>query len=90
MQKISFRKVYSIIIFLMIWVYFSLNAKYLDKEKFEVHTMYTSKKSVDKEYYKKLDIKLHRLIHHRFIWYWSKWLTMLFGNYDIYYLGMLF
>lgn len=61
-------------------------AKYLDKEKFEVHTMYTSKKSVDKEYYKKLDIKLHRLIHHRFIWYWSKWLTMLFGNYDIYYL----
>ncbi len=30
MQKISFRKVYSIIIFLMIWVYFSLNAKYLN------------------------------------------------------------
>lgn len=61
-------------------------AQYLDKEKFEVHTMYTNKKPIDKKAYKDQDIRLHKLIHHRFIWYWCKYLTMLFGNYDIYYL----
>lgn len=61
-------------------------AKYLDKEKFEVHTMYTSRKPIDKVTYKEANIKLHKLIHHRFVWYWCKWLTMLLGNYDIYYL----
>ena len=61
-------------------------AKYLDKNKFEVHTMYSSKKAIDKEYYKNQNIHLHKLIHHRFIWYWCKWLTMRLGNFDIYYL----
>lgn len=61
-------------------------ARYLDKEKFEVHTMYTHKKPIDKKMYKDQSIHLHKLIHHRFIWYWCKYLTMLFGNYDIYYL----
>lgn len=61
-------------------------ARYLDKDKFEVHTMYTDKKNINKKVYKDQGIHLHRLIHHRFIWYWSKYLTMLFGNYDIYYL----
>lgn len=61
-------------------------AKYLDKEKFEVHTMYTSKMPIDRQSYEKQDIHLHKLIHHRFIWYWSKYLTMKFGDYDIYYL----
>ncbi|MBQ8859905.1 MAG: glycosyltransferase [Ruminococcus sp.] len=61
-------------------------ARYIDKEKFEVHTMYTDKMPINKQEYKKLGIHLHRLIHHRFIWYWCKWLTMFFGKYDIYYL----
>ncbi|MBQ8057954.1 MAG: glycosyltransferase [Ruminococcus sp.] len=61
-------------------------ARYIDKDKFEVHTMYTDKMPINKQEYKELSIHLHRLIHHRFIWYWCKWLTMLFGRYDIYYL----
>lgn len=61
-------------------------AQYLDKDKFEVHTMYTNKMPIDKKMYKDIGVHLHRLIHHRFIWYWSKYITMLFGNYDIYYL----
>lgn len=60
-------------------------AKYLNKEKFEVHTMYTHKLPIDIQLYEKQGIHLHKLIHHRFIWYWCKYLTMLFGNYDIYY-----
>lgn len=61
-------------------------AKYLDKEKFEVHTMYTSKMPIDKDEYVKQNIHLHKLIHHKFIWYWSKWFVMRLGTYDIYYL----
>lgn len=61
-------------------------AKYLDKDKFEVHTMYTSKMPVNKQLYEQQGIHLHKLIHHRYIWYWNKMLTMLLGNYDIYYL----
>ncbi len=61
-------------------------ARYLDKDKFEVHTMYTTMCPIDKAEYKRLGIHLHKLIHHRFIWYWCKYLTMLFGKYDIYYL----
>lgn len=61
-------------------------ARYLDKDKFEVHTMYTDKMPINKEYYKSQDIHLHRLIHHRYIWYWCKLLTMLFSHSDIYYL----
>lgn len=61
-------------------------AKYLNKDKFEVHVMYSSKIPIDKREYRKQNIYLHRLIHHRFIWYWCKYLTMLLGNYDIYYL----
>lgn len=64
-------------------------ARYIDKDKFEVHTMYTDKMPINKQEYKELGIHLHRLIHHRFIWYWCKWLTMLFGRYDIYYLPKL-
>lgn len=61
-------------------------ARYIDKDKFEVHTMYSDKLPIDKEKYKTLGVRLHRLIHHRFIWYWCKLFTMLFGNYDVYYL----
>ena len=61
-------------------------ARYLDKGIFEVHTMYSDKLPIDKEKYRKLGVHLHRLIHHRLIWYWCKLFTMLFGNYDIYYL----
>lgn len=61
-------------------------ARYIDKDKFEVHTMYSDKLPIDKEKYKALGVRLHRLIHHRFIWYWCKLFTMLFGNYDVYYL----
>lgn len=61
-------------------------AKYIDKDKFEIHIMYTNKKNIDKSIYERKNIKLHKLIHHRFVWYWSKYLTMLFGNFDIYYL----
>lgn len=61
-------------------------AKYLDKSKFEVHTMYTDSMPINKDEYERQGIHLHRLIHHRFIWWWCKYLTMLFGKYDIYYL----
>lgn len=61
-------------------------ARYLDKDKFEVHAMYTTMRPIDKAEYKRLGIKLHKLIHHRFIWYWCKYWAMLFGKYDIYYL----
>lgn len=61
-------------------------AKYIDKERFEVHALYTSKMPVDKDFYKKQGIYLHRLIHHRYIWYWSKLLIMLLARCDIYYL----
>lgn len=61
-------------------------AKYLDKDKFEVHTMYTSKRYIDKENYQKKGIYLHCLWERRFVWYWCKWLTMFAGNFDIYYL----
>ena len=61
-------------------------AKCLDKDKFEVHTMFTSKKPIDKQAYEMRGIRLHKLIHHRFVWYWNKIWIMLIGNYDIYYL----
>ena len=61
-------------------------AKHLDKEKFEVHAMYTHKLSVDKSAYKAAGIHLHKLIHHRFIWFWSKLFAMWRTNCDIYYL----
>ncbi|RGR58483.1 glycosyltransferase [Dorea formicigenerans] len=61
-------------------------AKYLDKSKFEVHTMYVNKKPCDKKYYKQQGIYLHRMLQHRVIWRWCKYLVMLFGKYDIYYL----
>ena len=61
-------------------------AKYIDKEKFEVHVMYTDRMEINKSLYKERGIYLHRLIDHRFIWTWCKYLTMAFGKYDIYYL----
>ena len=61
-------------------------ARYIDKDKFEVHVMYTDKMPIDKEKYRQAGVHLHRLIHHRYIWYWNKIFTMLLGNYDIYYL----
>ena len=39
-------------------------AKYLDKSKFEVHTMYVNKKPCDKKYYKQQGIYLHRMLQH--------------------------
>lgn len=64
-------------------------AKYLDKEKFDVHVMYTPKKPIDKETYKQAGIRLHRLLHRRYVWIAHKYLTMLLGKYDIYYLPKL-
>ena len=61
-------------------------AKHLDKEKFEVHTMYTSSMPIDKEKYMQMGIHLHKLIHHRYIWFWSKLFCMWRANCDIYYL----
>lgn len=61
-------------------------AKCLDKDKFEVHTMYTSMMPIDKQTYQKQDIHLHKVISHRYIWYWMRWWVMRFGRYDIYYL----
>lgn len=61
-------------------------AKYLDKEKFEVHALYTHKLPVDKSAYKAAGIHLHKLIHHRYIWFWSKLFAMWRTNCDIYYL----
>lgn len=61
-------------------------AKHLDKEKFEVHTLYTHKRIVDKAAYKAAGIHLHKLIHHRYIWFWSKLFAMWRTNCDIYYL----
>lgn len=61
-------------------------AKYLDKDKFEVHTMYTPKKPIDKKQYKEMGIKLHRLWHRRIVWKWSKLWKMRRANCDIYYL----
>lgn len=64
-------------------------AKHLDKDKFEVHIMYTHKLPVKKKEYKEAGIHLHRLYARRLVWYWHKYLTMLFGKYDIYYLPKL-
>ena len=61
-------------------------AKHLDKERFEVHVMYSSRFPVDKTPYKKAGIHLHKLIHHRYIWFWNKLFTMWATNCDIYYL----
>lgn len=61
-------------------------AKYLDKDKFEVHTMYMSTFPIDKLFYKEQKIHLHKVISHRFIWYWMCWWMMRFGKYDILYL----
>lgn len=64
-------------------------ARYLDKDKFEVHVMYTNKMPIDKDYYSAQNVHLHKLIHHRYIWYWSKLLVMLFAHCDIYYLSKM-
>ena len=61
-------------------------AKHLDKEKFEVHTLYTHKRIVDKAAYKAAGIHLHKLIHHRYIWFWCKLFAMWKADCDIYYL----
>ncbi len=64
-------------------------ARYLDKDKFEVHVMYTSKMPIDKKKYKEMGIILHRLWHHRIVWKWSKLWGMRKANCDIYYLPKL-
>ena len=61
-------------------------ARYLDKDKFEVHTMYTNKLPIDKKIYKEQGVILHRLIHRRYIWFWCKLFTMWRVNADIYYM----
>ena len=61
-------------------------ARYIDKNKFEIHAMYTDKMPIDKAKYEAMGIHLHRLIHHRFIWYWSKLWSMWRTNADVYYI----
>ena len=61
-------------------------ARYLDKDKFQVHAMYTDRMPIDKKKYKKQGVRLHRLIHHRYIWFWSKLFVMWRVNADIYYM----
>lgn len=64
-------------------------ARYLDKNRFEVHTLYTPKMPIDRAYYRERDIRLHRLWHRRFVWFWSKVLIMLLADCDVYYLPKL-
>lgn len=61
-------------------------AKYLNKNLFEVHVLSTSIKPIDKKYYKENNIHVHSIISHRCIWYIQRYLIMLFGKYDLYYL----
>ncbi len=61
-------------------------AKYLDKDKFEVHIMYTTMCPVDKKAYKEAGIVLHKLWHRRIVWRWSKLYHMKKAKCDIYYL----
>lgn len=61
-------------------------ARWLNKEIFDVHVMYDSKFPIDKEEYRKLQVKLHKHIPRRLIEYLSKWWIMFRGNYDIYYM----
>lgn len=61
-------------------------AQYLDKDNFEIHTMYLSKLPVDKRMYKEKKIHIHKIICHRYIWYWMRWWVMRFGRFDIFYL----
>lgn len=61
-------------------------AKYLDKDKFEVHAMYTSKMPINRKEYKGKGIILHRLWHRRIVWKWSKLFEMKRAKCDIYYL----
>lgn len=61
-------------------------ARYLNKDKFEVHTLYTPKMPIDRTFYRKHGIRLHRLFHRRYLWFWSKVQIMLLADCDIYYL----
>lgn len=60
-------------------------ARYINKDIFDVHVMYTDKMPIDKEKYEKVGIHLHRLLHHRYVWYWSKLWCMWKTKADIYY-----
>ena len=61
-------------------------AKYLDKGKFEVHTLYMRRPSFNKELYKGKGVRLHKATSRRFLSKWLKVFTMWRTNCHIYYL----
>ena len=61
-------------------------AKFLNKDQFEVHVMYTSKREIDKSEYKRKNIHLHKWVQNRLLERLSQWLIMVVGKYDIYYM----
>ena len=61
-------------------------ARCLDKNTFEVHTLFTPRHPIQKNAYKKMGINLHRVIHNRFLMEWSKLFFLWWTNCDIYYL----
>ncbi len=61
-------------------------AKYLDKNKFEVHVLYIGGRFIDKKAYKRAGIKLHYVNQHRYLHQFTLWKALNFGKYDIYYM----
>lgn len=61
-------------------------AKYLDKDRFEVHTLYMLRPPIDRNAYKKQGIRLHRNISRQPLSKWLKMFTMWRTNCHIYYL----
>lgn len=61
-------------------------AKYLDKNKFEVHTLYMLRSPIDRKAYKEQRIRLHKAISPPILSKWLKVCTMWRTNCHIYYL----
>lgn len=61
-------------------------AKNLDKSKFDVHSLYLGGFPIDRKFYKKQGITLHYVNPHRLLHNITLWKTLIFGNYDIYYM----
>lgn len=61
-------------------------AKNLDKSKFDIHSLYLGGFPIDRKFYKKQGITLHYVNPHRLLHNITLWKTLIFGNYDIYYM----
>ena len=60
-------------------------ARFLDKNKWDVHTMYVESLPIDKKAYDTAHIHLHK-IKGKIIWPLYRIAAMIFGNYDVMYL----